>query len=134
MSRPSRRHRTIRSTGSSNARSTALWRILLRAGLTYCAASVAAAIAAVGLSLLALSAFVLALGASGLGGLAMSGQPLHVAVSDGAVAFYLTQLVSVSFFQHTAGLRLALLPGLVLVAAAITVSAMVMVRSIAGSV
>jgi Zn-dependent metalloprotease len=64
----------------------------------------------------------------------MSGQPLHVAVDDGAVAFYLTQLVSVSFFRHTAGLRLAVLPGLALVAGAITISAMVTVRLTAGSV
>jgi Zn-dependent metalloprotease len=108
--------------------------VRLRAGVAYCAASIAAAIAAIGISLLALSALVLGLGASGVGGLVMSGQPLHVAVDDGAVAFYLTQLVSVSFFHHTAGLSLAVLPGLALVAGAITISAMVMVRLIAGSV
>lgn len=128
-----RQRSAARSAGAGNARSTGVWAARLRAGLAYCAASLAAAIAAVGISLLALSALVLAFGASGVGGLALSAQPLHVALDDGAVAFYLTQLVSLSFFHHTAGLRLAVLPGLALVAGAIAVSAMVMVRSIAGS-
>jgi len=108
--------------------------VSLRAGLSYCAASIVGAVAAVAIALIALSVLVLALGASGVGGLAASGQPLHVAVSDGAVAFYLTQLVSVSFFHHTAGLRFAVLPGLALVAMAIAGSAMFMVRLVAGSV
>ena len=100
----------------STARFTGVWTVRLRQGLVYSATSLAAATAAVGISLFALSALVLVLGASGVGGLAVSGQPLHAAVDDGAVAFYLTQLVSVSFFHHTAGLRLAVLPGLALVA------------------
>jgi Zn-dependent metalloprotease len=130
----SRQRSTARSTGLNNARLGGVWAIRLRAGLACCAASIVAAGAAVGISLLALSMLVLALGASGVGGLAMSGQPLHVAVSDGAVAFYVTQLVDVSFFHHTAGLRFAFVPGLALVAVAIAVSAMVMVRVMAGSV
>ncbi len=130
----SRQRSTARSTGAGDARSARVWAVRLGAGLGYGAASLAAAIAAAGISLLALSALVLALGASGVGGLAMSTQPLHVALGDGAVAFYLTQLVSVNFFHHTAGLRIAVLPCLALVAGAIAVSAMVMVKLIVGSV
>jgi len=64
----------------------------------------------------------------------MSWHPIHVALADGAVVFYLTQLVSVSFFHHSAGLRFVALPGLALVAMAIATSAMVAVRLIGGSV
>jgi Zn-dependent metalloprotease len=115
-------------------RSTAVWRARLRAELAYVAAGIGAAVAAIGASLVALSAIALALGASGAGGLAMSGHPLHVALEDGAVAFYMTQLVSLSLFQHTAALRVAVLPGLALVAVAIAPATMVTARLIAGSV
>jgi Zn-dependent metalloprotease len=80
-----------------------------------------------------MSMIVLAVGASGTGGLALSGHALHVAVQDGAVVFYLTQLVSVTFFHNSAELGFAPLPGLALVAAAIAISAMASVRLIAGS-
>ena len=106
----------------------------LRTGLVCCAACIGAAISALGLSLAALSVIVLGVGASGIGGPALSGHPLHVALEDGAVALYLAQLVSVSFFHHTAGLRFAPLPGLALVAVALVASAMVAVRLIGGSV
>jgi Zn-dependent metalloprotease len=122
-----------RGTGRRVKQLTGVWAIRLRASLAYCAASAFAAIAAVGISLIALSVIVLVLAASGVGGLAMSEHPLHVALDDGAVAFYLTQLVSLSFFHHTAGLRFAVLPGLALVAAAIAASAMVAVRLVGGS-
>jgi len=120
------RHRAVQSTGA--------WALRLRACLACGAASIGAAIVAIALSLIAMSVVVLALGASGLGGAALSAHPLHVAVEDGAVAFYLAQLVSVSFFDHTAGLRFAALPGLALVALAVATSAMVAVRLIGGSV
>ncbi len=117
----------------STARFTGVWAVRLRTGLVCCGACIGAAIAAVGISLLALTAIVLALAASGAGGLAMSVHPLHVAVDDAAVAFYLAQFVSVSFFHHTAGLRFAFLPGLALMAAAIAGSATVAVRLVGGS-
>jgi Zn-dependent metalloprotease len=122
-----------RGTGRRVKQLAVVWAIRLRASLSSCAASILAAIAAVGISLIVLSAIVLALAVSGAGGLAMSVQPLHVALDDGAVAFYLTQLVSLSFFHHTAGLHFAVLPGLALVGAAIAGSAMVAVRLIGGS-
>jgi Zn-dependent metalloprotease len=125
MSRRGKRRRSTRLVGVLVTR--------LTGGLRYFAASIGAAAAAIGLSVLALSAIVLAIGASGAGGLALSSHPLHVAAEDGAVAFYLTQLVSVSFFHHTAGLGLALLPGLALVAVAIVASAMVAARLAGGS-
>ncbi len=105
-----------------------------RPHLVWCAACVGAAVLAIVLSLIALSAVVLVAGASGVGGLSLSEHPLRVAVGDGAVLFYLAQLVSVSFFDHTAGLRFAALPGLALVALAITVSASLAARLAGGSV
>jgi Zn-dependent metalloprotease len=124
--RHDRHHRTVRPTGTSGTR--------LRVGLVCGAASIGAAVVAVALALIALSAVVLALGAGGVGGVALSGHPWHVALEDGVVAFYLVQLVSLSFFDHSADLRFAALPGLALVAAAIAASAMVAVRLVGGSV
>ncbi len=88
---------------------------------------------AIGLSLLALSAVVLAAGVAGVGGPSLSAHPLRIAVQDGAVLFYLAQLVSVSFFDHTAGLRFAALPGLALVALAIATAAMLAARLVGGT-
>ena len=85
-------------------------------------------------SVIALGVMLLAIGLSGVGGPAMSGHPFHVALEDGAVSFYVTQLVSLSFFRHTASLRFVALPGLAVVAVAIATSAMVAVRRIGGSV
>ena len=98
------------------------------------AMGVGAAVVAVGLALIALSAVMLALDASGVGGAAASGHPWHVALEDGAVAFYLAQLVSVSFSHRSAELRFAALPGPALVAMATALSAMIAVRLISGSV
>jgi Zn-dependent metalloprotease len=109
------------------------WAMRLRTGLAYCAASTGAAIAAIGVSLVAMSMIVLALGAGSASGVALTGHPLHVAVEDGAVGFYLAQLVSVTFFHHTAGLRFAVLPGLGLVGVAIATSAMMTAKLIGGS-
>jgi hypothetical protein len=100
----------------------------------YCAVSTGTAIVSIGISLVAMSVIVLALGASGAGGFAVSGHPLHAAVEDGAVMLYLTELVSVSFFHRTAGMRFAAVPGLALVAAVIVLSVMVTVRVVGGSV
>jgi Zn-dependent metalloprotease len=116
-----------------DARPTGVWVSRIRESFLACATCIGASILAIALSLLALSLFVLAVGASGAGGLAMSARPLHVAVDDGAVLFYLTQLISVSFFEHTAGVRFAALPGLCLTAASIAVSAMLATRLLAGS-
>ncbi len=105
----------------------------LRAHLARCAVCAGAAILAIGLSLIALSALALVAGVGAAAGAALSGHALHVAVQDGAVAFYLAQLVSVSFFSHTAGLRFAALPGLALIGLAIAAAAMVAARSTRGS-
>jgi len=87
-------------------------------------------VTAIGLALIAISALAFVSGVGGVGG---SAHALHVAVEDGAVAFYLVQLVSVSFFNHTAGLRFMALPGLALVAVAIATSAMMATKLAAGS-
>jgi Zn-dependent metalloprotease len=88
---------------------------------------------AVGLSLIVLSAIALVAGAGAVAGPALSGHALRVAAQDGAVAFYLAQLVGVSFFSHTAGLRFATLPGLLLVGFAIATAATVAARVTRGS-
>ncbi len=106
---------------------------LLGSHVARCAACVGAAILAIALSLIALSALALATGAGDTGGLALSGHALRVAAQDGAVAFYLTQLVGVSFFDHTAGLRFAALPGFLLIGLAIAFAAMVAAKVTRGS-
>lgn len=125
MSRRNRRLGIPRSAGGRTAR--------LRTGLAYCAACIGAAAAALAFSLLVLSALVLAIDATGAGGHVMTREPLHVAVEDGAVLFYLTQLVGVTFFHHTAGLRVAPLLGLALIGIAIGASTMGVTRMIGGS-
>jgi Zn-dependent metalloprotease len=102
----------------------------LRTSLVHGAICTATAVIAIGLVLIATSALAFVLGVGGTGGLVHA---LHVAVEDGAVAFYLVQLVSVSFFHHTAGLRFMALPGLALVAVAIATSAMMAARLAEGS-
>jgi Zn-dependent metalloprotease len=121
--------------GRPHRRGAALWAPLepFRRHITEFAVCSGAALLAIALSLLALSLVVLVVGVGGMDGISLSGHPLRVVVEDGAVLFYLAQLVSVSFFNHTAGLRFAALPGLALVALAIAVSAMAVARLIGGS-
>jgi Zn-dependent metalloprotease len=102
----------------------------IRPSLVRWAICTVAAVIAISLALIATSALTFASGIGSAGGLVRA---LHVAVEDGAVAFYLVQLVSVSFFHHTAGLRFMALPGLALVAAAIVTAAMVAARLASGS-
>ncbi len=102
----------------------------LRTSIVHGAICTAAAVIAIGLVLIATSSVAFLSGIGGPGGLSHA---LHVAVADGAVAFYLAQLVSVSFFDHTAGLRFMALPGLALVAVAIATSAMMAARLAKGS-
>lgn len=101
----------------------------LRPYLAQCAACAGAAIVAIALSLIAMSAIVLAVN-PGTGG-----EPiLHVAFDDGATLFYLTQLVGVSFFHHTAGLRFAALPGLALIGLSIVAATAVIAKMAGGTV
>jgi Zn-dependent metalloprotease len=106
----------------------------LRACLVCGAAGLGGAIFAIALVLITFGVAVWAIGATGVGGVAVSGHQWHVTLDDGAVLFYLAQLVSMSFFHHSAELRFAALPGLALVAVAIGGSAMVTVRLLGGSV
>jgi Zn-dependent metalloprotease len=98
-----------------------------------CAVCLGAAVLAIGLSLIAIGGLTLVAGAGG-GRLALSGHALHVAAEDAAVVFYVTQLVGVSFFDHTAGLRFAALPGLLLIGLAIATASLVAARVARGSV
>jgi Zn-dependent metalloprotease len=93
-----------------------------------------AAVLAVGLSLIVLSAIALVAGVGDAAAPAtLSGHAVRVAVQDGAVAFYLAQLVSISFFTHTAGLRFAALPGLLLVGLALATTTAATARVTRGS-
>ena len=60
-------------------------------------------------------------------------QPLRAAGEDAGVAFYLSQLVGVSFFGHTGELRLAAFPGLLLVGSSIVFATALTVRRMPGS-
>ncbi len=93
-----------------------------------------AAILATGLSLIALTTLALVASAGSAGGVGLSAHTLRVAFDDGISGFYLAQLVSVSFFHHTAGLRFAALPGLLMVGLAIAAAAMAAARVAHGSV
>ncbi len=84
--------------------------------------------------MIALSVIALAAGAGEGAAPTLSGHALRVAVQDGEVAFYLAQLVSISFFNHTAGLRFAALPGLLLVGLALATMTAVAARITGGSV
>jgi Zn-dependent metalloprotease len=119
----------MRSMNRRSAASVTL-AVRLRTSLVHGAICTVAAVIAIGLVLVATSALAFVSGVGGAGGLVHA---LHVAAEDGVVAFYLVQLVSVSFFHHTAGLRFMALPGLALVAVAIATSAMMAARLAKGS-
>lgn len=102
----------------------------LRTRIATLAAASAAALLAIGLALGGLTALTLALGVLGATGLdpAPHGLSLSSAAQDAAVAFYLVQLVGVSFFNGTAELRFAAVPGLLLVGFSILTAAVFAAR------
>lgn len=104
----------------------------LRTRSGICAAGAAAAALSVGLALIAMTGLTLLIGA-----VAGGNGPVPHAISslaqDAVVGFYLAQLVSVSFFNHTAELRFVAVPALLLVGLSITVATAVVARLTPGS-
>ena len=102
----------------------------LRVRAAFCAACGGAAVLAIGIALVAMTALFLVLGALGVNSAPDS---LSSAVQDAAVALYAVQLVGISFFNQTAELRFAAIPGLLLVGLAIVAATAVAARSVRGS-
>src|SRR3954454_4782514 len=75
-----------------------------------------AAMSAVVIGLVAMTALILLLSALGA---SAAPSALDAAAQDALVALYVVQLVGASFFNHTAALRFAAIPGLLLVGLAI---------------
>jgi Zn-dependent metalloprotease len=80
--------------------------------LIACARSVGAAALAIAVALIAIGALAFVIDALRTGG---SAEPVRVAAETAGAAFYLSQLVGLSFFGHTGELRFAALPGLLLI-------------------
>ncbi len=97
-----------------------------------CIGCVAAAVMAIALALAAMCLLMVAADAIGPGAGATP-QPLSVAGDNAGTAFYLSQLVGVSFFNHTAELRFAALPGLLLIGLSIISATALVVRLTPGS-
>lgn len=94
------------------------------------AACVGAAALAVGIALVAMTAVIVLLAALGVGS---APDALGSAFQDAAVALYVVQLVGVTFFNHTAELRFAAVPGLLLVGLSVVAATAVTVRAMSGS-
>jgi Zn-dependent metalloprotease len=105
----------------------------LRHFLTTVLVCVAAAVLAIAAAVLAMGAFAFLLDALWAGGASPAPHPLRAAGEDAVGAFYLSQLVGVSFFNHTGELRLAALPGLFLVGLSVSSATALAVRVVPGS-
>ncbi|HWM64010.1 MAG TPA: M4 family metallopeptidase, partial [Solirubrobacterales bacterium] len=81
---------------------------------------------AIALALTAMCALTFTVEALRAGG--TNATSLGVAAEDASVGFYLSQLVGVSFFQHTGELRFAILPGLLLVGLSVIAATALAVR------
>jgi Zn-dependent metalloprotease len=104
----------------------------LRRRAAFWAACGATAVLAIGVALAAMTALILVLGVLGSNILAPVPHTLGAAVQDAAAAFYLAQLVGVSFFRGTAELRFAAIPGLFVIGLSITVATAFAARLIRG--
>ncbi len=93
---------------------------------------VAAAALAIGLALVGMTAVTLLFG-SVAGGANPAPHAISSAAQDAAVAFYLSQLVGVSFFNHTAELRIVAIPGLLLIGLSIIAATAVTARLTPGA-
>jgi Zn-dependent metalloprotease len=110
-------------------RTSRQWRHFFIRGLV-CVGAAALAIAA---AVLALGAFASIVEAVRAGGVGPTPHPFRAAGEDAVGAFYLSQLVGVSFFNHTGDLRFAALPGLVLVGLPVAAVSASVVRLAPGS-
>ncbi|TMK57371.1 MAG: hypothetical protein E6G51_06285 [Actinobacteria bacterium] len=93
-------------------------------------ACVGAAVLGIATALVSLTALLLLLDALGV---SSAPESLAAAGQDAVVALYAVQLVGLSFFNGTAELRFAAVPGLLLVGASLAFATFVAVRAIPGS-
>lgn len=98
-------------------------------GATY-GAGLGAAVLAIAMALVAMTGVIVLLDVLGIG---PAQATLISAVQDAAVALYLVQLVGVSFFNHTAELRFAAVPGLLILGLSFVTATVVMVKRTPGS-
>lgn len=102
----------------------------LRQSVAVYGAGLGVAVLAIGVALIAMTGVILLLEVLGLG---PAQDTLSSAVQDATVGLYLVQLVGVSFFNHTAEVRFAAVPGLLLVGLSFVAATVVMVRRTPGS-
>ncbi len=94
---------------------------------------VGAAVLAIAVALVAMGAFAFLVDVLRAGNVGPTPHPLRAAGEDAIGAFYLSQLVGVSFFNHTAELRFAALPGLFLIGLSVAAATALAVRFAPGS-
>ena len=95
-----------------------------------CVACSGAAALAIGMALIAMTAIVTLLAVLGVHS---APHTFGAAIQDAAVALYAVQLVGMSFFSHTAELRFAAIPGLLLLGSSIIAATAIAVRRLNGS-
>jgi Zn-dependent metalloprotease len=92
-----------------------------------------ASVLAIGLALTAMWGIAYLIDVLRAGGEGGAPQSLAAAAENAGVGFYLSQLVGFSFFNHTGELRLAAIPGLMLIAASTIAAAALAARLTPGS-
>jgi Zn-dependent metalloprotease len=90
--------------------------------------SAGAAVIAIILALAAIGSLAFAIDALRTGGEGAGTQSLQATGENAGVGFYLSQLVGISFFNHTGELRFAALPGLLLIGLAVASATALAVR------
>jgi Zn-dependent metalloprotease len=105
----------------------------IRRRVVFCATSLGAAVTAIALALIAMTALIVALGMIGGDGVNPAPHGLFSALEDAGVGFYLAQLVGLSFFGHTAELRFVAVPVLLLIGLSIVAATAVAARLTSGS-
>jgi Zn-dependent metalloprotease len=100
----------------------------IRRRAVICATSLGAAVIAIALALIAMTVLILAFGTIGIAGVNPAPHGLSSALEDAGVGFYLAQLVGLWFFGHTAELRFAAVPVLLLIGLSIIAATAVAAR------
>jgi Zn-dependent metalloprotease len=100
----------------------------IRRRVVICATSLGAAVIAIALALIAMTALLLAFGTIGVAGVNPAPHGLSSALEDAGVGFYLAQLVGLWFFGHTAELRFVAVPVLFLIGLSIMATTAIAAR------
>jgi Zn-dependent metalloprotease len=92
------------------------------------ATSLGAAVIAIALALIAMTALILAFGTIGVAGVNPAPHGFSSALEDAGASFYLAQLVGLWFFDHTAELRFVAVPVLLLIGLSIMATTAIAAR------